>query len=147
VPCNSYTMQPPPCTSCTTMCTQKQSNRKESLFRPNRRFNCARSEPRKNHSISSLRSQGAFSSSHFAIDLPTSLLKKLTRKQIVVLEERVNHDSALSRQRAETDRKKRHAADSPFPYPELFISLSVVTNTLVTRQDVYTFRVPNLEQF
>jgi hypothetical protein len=63
-----------------------------------------------------------------------------------VLEERANHDSALSRQRAEANRKKRHAADYPFPYPELSISLSVVTNTLLTQQDVYTFRVPNLEQ-
>jgi hypothetical protein len=38
-----------------------------------------------------------------------------------VLEERANHDSALSWQRAEADRKKRHAADFPFPYPNIFI--------------------------
>jgi hypothetical protein len=62
----------------------------------------------------------------------------------VVLEEHVNHDYGLSRQRAEADRKKRHAADSPFPYPELSISLSAVTNTLLNREVALSFCVPKL---
>jgi hypothetical protein len=64
------------------------------------------------------------------------------RSHSCVLEERVNHDSALSRQRAEADMKKRHAADSSFPYPELSISLSAVTNTLLNRKVAYTFCGP-----
>jgi hypothetical protein len=45
-----------------------------------------------------------------------------------VLEWRANHDSALSWQRAEADRKKRLAAVSPFPYPWLQIYSSTETS-------------------
>jgi hypothetical protein len=51
---------------------------------------------------------------------PHSLVSKVTKagKIYFVLEERANHDISLSRQRAEADRKKRHAAD-------IFISVSM----------------------